>query len=77
MQVSFVASAEVSLADGRQVLVMVDQLSRLVQTRVGVGGSLPQFNPFEGTSSFPQASAVQTDCKASTCLQPEVQVVQQ
>lgn len=74
LQVSFVASTEVQLADGSRMLVMVDQLSRLVQTPVGLGGVLPHFNPFEGASAFlPEVDA--RDCKlkaSSSCLQQEL-----
>lgn len=71
-KVSFVASTEVQLADGSRMLVMVDQLSRLVQTPVGVGGLLPHFNPFEGASMFPPETDTR-DCKASSsCMQQEL-----
>jgi hypothetical protein len=57
LQVSFVASSQVVLADGSRVVVMVDQLSRLVQTPVGPAGSLPVFDPFSGNSMHPAASS--------------------
>jgi len=58
MQVSFVASTEVQLADGTAVVVMVDQLSRLVQTPKAASGSrLAQFNPFDGNSAWHPPSA--------------------
>lgn len=55
LQVSFVASSQAVLADGSRVVVMVDQYSRLVQTPVGPGGSLPLFDPFNGNSISPAA----------------------
>jgi hypothetical protein len=72
LQVSFIASTEVQLADGSHVVVMVDQLSRLVQTPAGPAGSLPQFNPFEGSSTHPVVLSQEVDCKAAACLQQEL-----
>lgn len=57
LQVSFLASSEVVLADGSRVVVMVDQSSRLVQTPVGSDGSLPLYDPFNGNSMYPAASS--------------------
>lgn len=80
MQVSFVASTEVQLADGSALVVMVDQLSRLVQTpKAASGRRLAQFNPFDGNSVWhppPQAAAVAAQQDSSDmhseCLQEVV-----
>jgi hypothetical protein len=54
------------------VVVMVDQLSRLVQTPGGPEGSLPQFNPFEGSSTHPAVVSQEGECKGAACLQQQL-----
>lgn len=78
-QVSFVACTEVQLTDGSRLVVMVDQLSRLVQTPAAASGGgssrLPHFNPFKGTSHWVRqqggVAAAGGQQAGSTCLQQE------
>lgn len=55
VQVSFVAAINTRLADGSHMMVLVDQLGRLVQTPAGPDGTLTAYNPMEGSSTFPPA----------------------
>lgn len=74
LQVSFVASVNVLLADGSCVVMMVDQLSRIVQTPATAVGKLAHFNPFDGSSSWaqPTATAPRVEHRAGNeCLQQQ------